>query len=203
MRAAIRVAALSELPVTYILTHDSVAVGEDGPTHQPIETYSGLRIIPNLDVIRPADPEETAGAWIAAMERNDGPTALILTRQKVDTLNSIPAETRREGVLNGAYIARKEKGDLTTIIMATGSELSLALQAAEQLDDGVRVVSMPSFFRFDKQSAEYRESILPASCKNASPSKRASPPSGGNTSAAKAKPSASTNSASPPPATSC
>ncbi len=165
MRAAIRVAALSELPVTYILTHDSVAVGEDGPTHQPIETYSGLRIIPNLDVIRPADPEETAGAWIAAMERNDGPTALILTRQKVDTLNSIPAETRREGVLKGAYIARKEKGELTTIIMATGSELSLALQAAEQLGDGVRVVSMPSFFRFDKQSAEYRESILPASCK--------------------------------------
>lgn len=165
MRAAIRVAALSELPVTYILTHDSVAVGEDGPTHQPIETYSGLRIIPNLDVIRPADPEETAGAWMAAMERNDGPTALILTRQKVDTLNSIPAETRREGVLKGAYIARKEKGALTTIIMSTGSELSLALQAAEQLGDGVRVVSMPSFFRFDKQSAEYKESILPAACK--------------------------------------
>ena len=102
---------------------------------------------------------------MAAMERHDGPTALILTRQKVDTLNSIPAETRREGVLKGAYIARKEKGELTTIIMSTGSELSLAMQAAEQLGDGVRVVSMPSFFRFDRQSPEYRESILPSSCK--------------------------------------
>ena len=87
MRASIRVAALSGLPVTYILTHDSVAVGEAGPTHQPVETISGLRVIPNLDVIRPADPEETAGAWMAAMQRADGPTALILPRQKVATLN--------------------------------------------------------------------------------------------------------------------
>lgn len=165
MRAAIRVAALSHLPVTYILTHDSVAVGEDGPTHQPIETYSSLRVIPNVDVIRPADPEETAGAWMAAMQRRNGPTALILTRQTVDTLNEIPVATRRQGVLNGGYIAVKEKGALKLIIMATGSELGLAVKAAKQLGEGVRVVSLPSFFRFDRQSAEYQESVLPRACK--------------------------------------
>lgn len=165
MRAAIRVAALSHLPVTYILTHDSVAVGEDGPTHQPIETYSSLRVIPNVDVIRPADPEETAGAWMAAMQRRNGPTALILTRQTVDTLNDIPVETRRQGVLNGGYIAVKEVGELKLIIMATGSELGLAVKAAKQLGEGVRVVSLPSFFRFDRQSAEYQESVLPRACK--------------------------------------
>ena len=164
MRAAIRVAALSGLPVTYILTHDSVAVGEDGPTHQPVETVSGLRVIPNLDVIRPADPEETAGAWMAAMQRADGPTALILTRQKVATLNDIPVETRREGVLKGGYVARREQGALKAIILASGSELELALKAAEKIGEGIRVVSMPSFFRFDAQSAEYRESVLPSSC---------------------------------------
>ncbi len=164
MRASIRVAALSGLPVTYILTHDSVAVGEDGPTHQPVETISGLRVIPNLDVIRPADPEETAGAWMAAMQRADGPTALILTRQKVVTLNGIPVETRREGVLKGAYIARKEQGALKAIILASGSELELALKAAEKIGEGIRVVSMPSFCRFDAQPAEYRESVLPSSC---------------------------------------
>lgn len=164
MRAAIRVAALAKLPVTYVLTHDSVAVGEDGPTHQPIESYSALRLIPNVDVIRPGDPEETAGAWMAAMERNDGPTALILTRQKVDTLNEIPVETRRQGVLKGAYIARKEEGPLQAIILASGSELGLAIQAAKELGQGIRVVSVPSFFRFDKQSAAYKEEVLPAAC---------------------------------------
>ena len=164
MRAAIRVAALSGLPVTYILTHDSVAVGEDGPTHQPVETVSGLRVIPNLDVIRPADPEETAGAWMAALQRADGPTALILTRQKVATLNDIPVETRRQGVLKGGYVARREQDKLEAVILASGSELELALKAAERLGSGIRVVSMPSFFRFDAQPAEYRESVLPPSC---------------------------------------
>lgn len=165
MRGSIRVAALAGLPVTYILTHDSVAVGEDGPTHQPVETVAGLRVMPNLDVIRPADPEETAGAWMAAMERADGPTALILTRQKVETLNAIPVETRREGVLKGAYIARREKGELSMILLASGSELALALEAAEKLGEGVRVVSVPSFFRFDRQSDAYKESVLPAACR--------------------------------------
>ena len=169
MRAAIRVAALAKLPVTYVLTHDSVAVGEDGPTHQPVETVSGLRVIPNLDVVRPADEEETAGAWLCAMERTDGPTALILTRQNVPSLTlsapSLSAETRREGTLHGAYIALREKtASPELIIIATGSEVYLALEAAKELGDGVRVVSMPSMWRFNMQSAEYRESVLPASC---------------------------------------
>lgn len=168
MRASIRVAALSELPVTYVLTHDSVAVGEDGPTHQPVETVSGLRVIPNLDVVRPADEEEAAGAWMCAMERKDGPTALILTRQNIPSLSSsadISAATRREGTLKGAYIALKEQTTTPgTIIIASGSEVYLALEAAKQLGPDVRVVSMPSMFRFNAQPAEYREAVLPAAC---------------------------------------
>jgi transketolase len=164
LRGAIRLAALSNLPVTYIFTHDSVGVGEDGPTHQPVETVSGLRVIPNLDVIRPGDAEETAGAFIAAMTRTDGPTALILTRQAVPLMNDLTADARRDGVLRGAYIARKEAGALTTILLATGSEVQYAMAAATELGDGVRVVSMPCFERFDRQSPEYKESILPKSC---------------------------------------
>ncbi len=163
-RPSIRLAALAKLPVFYIFTHDSVGVGEDGPTHQPVETVSALRCIPNLDVIRPADPEETAAAFVAAVTRKDGPTALILTRQKVPTLNSIPVAERRQGTLKGGYIAAKEKGALKTILIACGSELHLCLEAAKQLGDGVRVVSIPCFERFDSQSAEYRESVLPAAC---------------------------------------
>ncbi len=164
LRPSIRIAGLAKLPVGYILTHDSVGVGEDGPTHQPVETVSGLRVIPNVDVIRPADPEETAGAFAAMMERKDGPTALFLTRQNVTTLNSIPVKTRREGVFRGGYIAKKETGALTTILLGTGSELQHAMEAAEQLGDGVRVVSMPCLERFDRQPSDYRESVLPASC---------------------------------------
>lgn len=164
LRPSIRLAGLAKLPVGYILTHDSVGVGEDGPTHQPVETVSGLRVIPNVDVIRPADPEETAGAFAAMLERKDGPTALFLTRQTVATLNSIPAKVRREGVFRGGYVAKKESGELTTILLGTGSELQHAMEAADQLGDGVRVVSMPCFERFDRQSAEYRESVLPAAC---------------------------------------
>ncbi len=164
LRPAIRLAALARLPVVYILTHDSVGVGEDGPTHQPVETASGLRVIPGLDVIRPADPEETAGAFAMALQRTDGPTALLLTRQKVRTLNEIPVAERRNGVRLGGYIALRETSDLTAIIIATGSELEIALEAAGQLDGGVRVVSMPCMERFDRQGSDYRESVLPASC---------------------------------------
>ncbi|MDB4877510.1 MAG: transketolase [Gemmatimonadetes bacterium] len=164
-RPPIRLAALSHLPVIYIFTHDSVGVGEDGPTHEPVETIPGLRVIPNLDVIRPADPEETAGAYVAALERTDGPTLLALTRQNVPLLDSIPVETRRRGVLTGGYVARKESAALSLILLSAGSELQLALGAAEQLGPGTRVVSIPSFYRFDKQSAEYRESVLPTSCR--------------------------------------
>jgi len=164
MRGSIRLAALAGLPVTYIFTHDSIGVGEDGPTHQPVETVSSLRVIPNLDVIRPADPEETAGAFAAAMARTDGPTALILTRQAVPQTAGLTPDDRRDGTLKGGYIARKETGKLTTILLASGSELQHTIAAAEELGAGVRVVSMPSFEIFERQSADYRESVLPASC---------------------------------------
>ena len=162
-RPSMRLAALAKLPVTYIYTHDSVGVGEDGPTHQPVETISGLRVIPNFDVIRPADPEETAGAFAAALERTDGPTLLALSRQNVPMLNEIPAHIRRAGVLKGGYVAIQETAPLTHILLASGSELQLAVAAAKTLGAGTRVVSMPSFERFNRQSAEYRESILPKS----------------------------------------
>ncbi len=164
MRGSIRLAALSGLPVTYIFTHDSVGVGEDGPTHQPVETVSGLRVIPNLDVIRPGDAEETAGAFVAAMARTDGPTALILTRQAIPLMNELSVEARREGTQKGGYIAKKEIGALSAILLASGSELQYAMAAAAELGDGVRVVSLPCFELFDRQSAEYRESVLPAAC---------------------------------------
>lgn len=164
-RPSIRLAALSKLPVVYIFTHDSVGVGEDGPTHQPVETVSGLRVIPNLDVIRPADPEETAGAFAAAMEQVTGPTLLSLTRQAVPMLNEIPVQTRREGVLRGGYIALKETAPLKTILLSCGSELQHAIAAAKTLGAGTRVVSLPCFSRFERQSAEYREEVLPSSCR--------------------------------------
>ena len=164
LRGSIRLAALAGLPVTYIFTHDSVGVGEDGPTHQPVETVSGLRVMPNLDVFRPADPEETAGAWEAAMQRTDGPSALILTRQAVPNMAFLTASERRDGAARGGYIVQRETGPLTTILLSCGSELQHALAAAAELGDGVRVVSMPCFERFDRQTAEYRESVLPAAC---------------------------------------
>ena len=164
MRAAIRVAALSELPTSYILTHDSVGVGEDGPTHQPVEATSGLRIIPNLDVIRPCDPEEVAGAFMASVDRKDGPTALIFSRQNVRTLNEVSVEDRRMGTLKGGYVAKRETSALTHIILAAGSEVQWAMDAAAELGGGVRVVSMPCFERFERQSDAYKADVLPASC---------------------------------------
>ncbi|MFK7909063.1 MAG: transketolase [Akkermansiaceae bacterium] len=165
LRPSIRLAALAKLPVTYILTHDSVGVGEDGPTHQPVETVSGLRVIPGLDVFRPADPEETAGAWSASMHRTDGPSALFLTRQAVPTYSETPVQTRREGSYKGAYVLKKESGELKTIILASGSEVAHAMEAAEQLGDGVRVVSVPCMERFDRQTSEYKQEVLPSDCK--------------------------------------
>src|ERR1700720_1711886 len=164
-RASIRLAALAKLPNTYIFTHDSIGVGEDGPTHEPVETVSSVRIMPNIDVIRPADPEETAGAFVAAMQRTDGPTFLALTRQVVPILKDVDVKLRREGVLRGGYIVQKEKGKLDLIIMSCGSELQHALAAAEQLGDDVRVVSLPCFERFDRQPSEYREEVLPDECR--------------------------------------
>ena len=164
LRPSIRLASLAGLPVIYIFTHDSVGVGEDGPTHQPVETVSGLRVIPNLDVIRPCDTEETAGAFVAAMERQDGPTVLSLTRQGVPNINTVTSEERRHGVLKGGYVIKKETGPLEVIIIGTGSEVQHAIAAADEIGPGARVVSMPSMLRFDVQSDEYKESVLPSSC---------------------------------------
>jgi len=164
-RASIRLGALSKLPNIYIFTHDSIGVGEDGPTHEPVETVSSVRVMPQIDVIRPADPEETAGAFAAAAQRVDGPTLLALTRQVVPILNDVDIKLRREGVARGGYIAKKEKGKLDLIIMSCGSELQHALGAAKELGDGARVVSMPCFERFNRQSEKYRDDVLPKSCR--------------------------------------
>jgi transketolase len=152
------------LPVVFIFTHDTVGVGEDGPTHQPVETCSGLRVIPGLDVARPSDPEEVVGSFVAALQRRDGPTALLLTRQNVPTLSEIPVAERRQGAVRGGYIAVRELGPLDCVLIATGSELSLAIAAARQLGAGTRVVSMPCCERFDRQPDDYRRAVLPPSC---------------------------------------
>jgi transketolase len=163
MRPSIRLAALAHLAVTYVFTHDSVGVGEDGPTHQPVETVMGLRVIPNLDLIRPADPEETAGAWASAIERIDGPTALALSRQAVPMLPG-DAKTKREGVRRGGYVLVRETAPLERILMGTGSEVQHAVAAARELGAGTRVVSLPCFTRFDRQPRAYQDEVLPPSC---------------------------------------
>merc|ERR1712157_258225 len=163
-RPTIRVASLAELDrVSYILTHDSIGVGEDGPTHQPVETVSGLRVIPNLDVFRPGDAEETVAAYVSSVTRSGGPTALILSRQNMAQNNDMPALERREGALKGAYVAKKESGDLDLIILATGSELQHALEAAKDMPVA-RVVSMPCMELFERQTDDYKESVLPSTC---------------------------------------
>lgn len=165
MLGSIRVSALSRLPMQYVFTHDSIGVGMDGPTHQPVEMASILRCIPRLDVARPADSEECAAAWAMALAKKDGPTALILSRQNLPLLSSIPAQTKREGTLKGAYIAKRETAPLKKIIIATGSELQWALKAGEQ-EASTRVVSMPSMEVFERQSEEYKSEVLPQSCQN-------------------------------------
>lgn len=164
LRPTIRVAALAELDrVSYILTHDSIGVGEDGPTHQPVETVSGLRVIPNLDVFRPADAEETVAAMVHSVTRKGGPVALIFSRQNLVQNTGLPAKDRRHGALKGGYIAKKESAALELIIIATGSEIQHAIKAAENLP-GARVVSMPCVEIFERQTDDYKESVLPSSC---------------------------------------
>jgi len=163
-RPTIRVAALAELGrVSYVLTHDSIGVGEDGPTHQPVETVSGLRVFPNLDVWRPSDAEETVASFVSSVTRKEGPTALIFSRQNMDQNDAVDYMERREGALKGAYIAKKETEDLDLIILATGSEVQHALKAAADLP-GARVVSMPCMSVYERQSDDYKESVLPSSC---------------------------------------
>jgi len=164
LRPTIRVASLAELGrVSYILTHDSIGVGEDGPTHQPVETVSGLRVIPNLDVFRPADAEETVAAYVSSVTRAEGPTALILSRQNIAQNVDVSAAERRAGALKGAYVAKKETADLDLIIIATGSEVPHALEAAKDLP-GARVVSMPCMELYERQSDDYKETVLPSTC---------------------------------------
>jgi transketolase len=160
LKNAIRMAALMNLPVIYIFTHDSIGVGTDGPTHQPIEHLAALRAIPNLCTIRPADANETASAWKLALERTDGPTALILSRQDLRVLESNP-----EGVARGGYVIADSEGTPDVILIATGSEVGLALDAKSELEAAgrqARVVSLPDWNAFDAQSLEYRESVLPS-----------------------------------------
>jgi len=160
MRAAIRLSALSQAGVIYVMTHDSIALGEDGPTHQPIETIASLRAIPNLLVMRPADGNETSGAYKVAVEERKRPTLLALSRQALPQL----AGSSIEGVAKGAYILSDSEGTPDLILIATGSEVQLIVKAAEQLraeGKKVRVVSMPCWELFDEQDAAYRESVLP------------------------------------------
>ncbi|MBN1460890.1 MAG: transketolase [Armatimonadetes bacterium] len=164
MRPSVRLAALSGLQVIYVWTHDSVFVGEDGPTHEPVEHYAALRAIPNLDVIRPADATETAVAWMMALERRDAPTALLLTRHNIPVLDRAglgPAESLRRG----GYVLL-EAEDPEIILLASGSEVYLALEAARVLNDEgrrVRVVNLSCWEVFERQPAEYREQVLPSS----------------------------------------
>ena len=165
MRPAIRLAALMSRQVIYVFTHDSIFVGEDGPTHEPIEQLASLRAIPGLTVIRPADTAETAVAWSVALERKDRPTALALTRQNVDPINDDPAKAK--GLRRGAYVVRDADG-IDVILIATGSEVGTALGAADLLKDkGIkaRVVSMPSMELFDEQDQSYRDGVLPPEVK--------------------------------------
>jgi len=167
MRPAIRLAALMEQPSLFILTHDSIGLGEDGPTHQPIEQLFSLRAMPYLEVIRPADANELSVLWKYIMEVRDHPIALVLTRQAVPTLDRTKY-TSAEGALKGAYVLADSSSTPDVILMGTGSEVHLCLDAYEELKKegiNVRVVSMPSWSLFDRQSSEYRESILPINVK--------------------------------------
>jgi transketolase len=163
-RPTIRVAALAELNrVSWILTHDSIGVGEDGPTHQPVETVSGLRVFPNVDVYRPGDAEETVAAMVSSVTRKEGPTALVFSRQNMNQNDAVPYMQRREGALKGGYVAKKETEDLDIIILATGSEVQHAIAVGKDMP-GARVVSMPCVEAYERQSDEYKESVLPSSC---------------------------------------
>lgn len=167
LRAAIRLSAIMKTPVTYVFTHDSIAVGEDGPTHEPVEHLASLRAMPNVSVIRPADGNETQAAWRLALESADKPTALVLTRQGLPTLENT-AERALEGVKRGAYVVSDGEGEPDAILLATGSEVSLAIEAQKELakeNINVRVVSMPSWDRFEQQDESYKEEVIPSHIK--------------------------------------
>ena len=163
-KPSIRIAALSKVPSIFVFTHDSIGLGEDGPTHQPIEHLASLRATPNVNVIRPADANETAIAWKCAIQKDDGPSLLVLTRQNLPTIDRSKYASV-SGAEKGAYILKKEEGDLPDLILlATGSEVELVLDAAEKLEadgESVRVVSMPCWELFEEQPKSYRDEVLP------------------------------------------
>jgi len=169
MRGAIRLSALSHLHSIWVMTHDSVGLGEDGPTHQPVEHLASLRAIPELTVIRPCDANETVQAWKFALEHTDGPTLLALTRQAVPTLDRSTLGAA-EGLHSGAYVlADFGNKEIKLILMASGSEVPLVLEAAKKIAAtgfGARVVSFPSWELFEKSGTTYQESVLPAKVKN-------------------------------------
>lgn len=167
LKAAIRLSAIQKLPVIYVLTHDSVAVGKDGPTHEPIEQLASLRTIPNVQVLRPADGNETSAAWKVALETLDKPTILVLSRQNLDTL-PISKEKVFDGVEKGGYVVQGAENEADGILIATGSEVGLALKAKEELQKkgkDVSVVSLPSWERFEAQSEEYKNTVIPPELK--------------------------------------
>ncbi|ARK32484.1 transketolase [Halalkalibacter krulwichiae] len=166
LRPAIRLSALMKLPVMFVFTHDSIAVGEDGPTHEPVEQLAALRAMPGISTIRPADGNETVAAWKLAVESKDEPTALVLTRQNLPTL--VESKQAYEGVKKGAYTISPANGEAAGLLLASGSEVALAVEAQAVLEkEGIHVgvVSMPSWDRFEKQSREYKESVLPQAVK--------------------------------------
>lgn len=167
LRPAIRLSALMKLPVTFVFTHDSVAVGEDGPTHEPVEQLASLRAMPDISIIRPADGNETVAAWKVAIESKNEPTVLVLSRQ--DLMTIVPtAEQAYDGVKKGAYVISEAKGEAQGLILATGSEVQLAIEAQKQLEaEGIfiSIISMPSWDRFEKQSLEYQNQIIPPNMK--------------------------------------
>ena len=199
MRGAVRLAAVMGAPAIYVWTHDSIGLGEDGPTHQPVEHLAALRAIPGLAIVRPADANETAFAWKAILEKqsvwNTGPVGLALTRQNVPVL----AGTTAEGVAKGAYVLADAEGDLQVIIMSSGSEVQIALAARDTLQAegiGTRVVSVPCLDWFEAQDAEYIESVLPEGGHRAGVGRgRRSPSRGGAGSAARAARSRSSTTA--------
>lgn len=161
MRPSIRLAAMMGLPVIYIFTHDSIGLGEDGPTHQPVEQAMSLRLIPNMQVIRPADANETVQAWQLALQRTDGPTAILLSRQQLPVLDP----ERTPGAVNGGYILSRTSGTPQVVLIATGSEVHLALEAKALLENekiGTQVTSLPCWEVFQQQNTEYREAVLPS-----------------------------------------
>jgi transketolase len=200
MRPAVRLAAVMNLPVTYIWTHDSIGLGEDGPTHQPIEQLAALRAIPGLDVVRPADANETAVAFRTILENNDRPAGFCLTRQKLVTVDRA-THGSAEGTAKGAYVLAEATGASPQVLLiGTGSEVEICLAARELLEAAgvpTRVVSMPCREWFDEQEQSYRSTVLRRTSRRASRSRRPSRSAGATSSATAARSSASTGSVPP------